>query len=291
MTSLITDKLSFQAKTIILVAVLVSFTIIAVARYHMLVNNISQMSIERTTDMMLVGYKNELKDIVDVMATTLAASTEGNSDEEQVRMTFRRLIKNSRFFPDKSGYYFIYKKGGTVFVHATQPDLEKKNLIDLKDPTGKQLIKELDTISQAGGGYVEYWWEKPNRGLQPKLSYARMIPGSLYWIGAGVYIDDIEEKKTTILSEIHHHTASFLRSLYLVLAAAFLVFALPLTWLLIRSIVKPIRELTEVADQFSRGRLDLKIPHLQKTDEVGKMAKALERLGMSIKIAMRKLKK
>jgi len=284
------EGLSFQVKTFFLVIVLVSFTVIAVARYHLLVNELTEMSIEQTTGMMLTGYKNELKDIVDVMAVTLSSSTQGIQDEEQTYTMFAKLIKQARFFPDKSGYYFIYKKGGTGFAHAAQPDLEKKNLINMKDPKGKMLIKELDEVSQAGGGFVEYWWEKPKRGLQPKLSYARMIPGGQYWIGAGVYIDDIQEKKETILTTIQTRTNSFLKELYIMLGSALVLFAIPLTWFLIVSIVKPIRELTIVAEQFSRGSLDLDIPHIGRGDEIGKMAEALERLGMSIKVAIARLK-
>ncbi len=67
-------------------------------------------------------------------------------------------------------------------MHAAQPELEGKNLINFKDPEGKLLIQELDAVAQ-GGGYVDYWWQKPGKGLRPKLSYARMIPNTGYWIG------------------------------------------------------------------------------------------------------------
>jgi methyl-accepting chemotaxis protein len=134
-------------------------------------------------------------------------------------------------------------------------------------------------------------WEKPNKGLQPKLSYARMMPGNRYWIGTGVYIDDIKAKKEAILTTTNQLTSSYLKTLYIALGAAVVFLALPLTWLLIRSIVKPVRELTTVADQFSRGRMDLTIPYIERGDEIGKLANALDRLGMSIKVAIRRLKK
>ena len=287
------ENLSFKVKTFVLVIVLVSFTVITGIRYHMLVKKISDISITQSTDIMLAGYKNELKDIVDMMAVTLASAVEGINveDEDQIQRIFKRLIQNARFFPDNSGYMFIYKIGGTVFVLPPKPDLEGKNIIDLKDATGKLLIEELDKVAHIGGGYVDYLWEKPNKGVQPKLSYARMIPGDRYWIGTGVYIDDIQEKKETILTTTNQLVSSFLRTLYTVLGAAVVLLALPLTWLLIRSIVKPVRELTTVADQFSRGKMDLEIPYIERNDEIGKLAKALNRLGMSIKMAISRLKK
>jgi len=285
------ENLSFKVKTFALVIVLISFALVTGARYQRLVTKLSTMSIQQTTDVMLEGYKNELKDVVDMEAVTLASAIEGVQDEHEIYRIFKKLINTARFFPDHSGYIFIYKKGGTVFVLPPKPELEGKNIIGLKDANGKQLIKELDTVAQKGGGFVRYLWDKPNKGVLPKLSYARMMPGGRFWLGTGVYIDDIQQKKEEILTSQHNLTNSFLKTLYISLAAAFVLLALPLTWLLIRSIVKPVRELTTIADQFSRGRMDLDIPYTGRHDEIGKMADALNRLGTSIKLAISRLKK
>lgn len=284
------ERFSFQTKTLALVVVLFSFTLVVVFRYHFLVGEISEVSVRESSDTILRGYKNELQDLVDVMAVALASAAQDAQNEEQVYASFSRLVRDVRFLPDRSGYYFIYKTGGRVFVHAAQPELETRNLFDLQDPKGKYVIRELDQVARAGGGYVEYWWEKPGKGVLPKLSYARLIPGGRYWIGAGVYIEDIQERKEAIQADMDGRTRSFLRKLYVMLALALFFFALPLTWLLIVSIVKPIRELTAVADEFSRGSIDLVIPHAGRNDEIGKLAKALERLGMSIKVAISRLR-
>ncbi|MDK9706575.1 MAG: cache domain-containing protein [Desulforhopalus sp.] len=285
------NNLSFSVKTIGLVVVLASFTAITGVRYHLLVQKITDSSVDQSTDIMLTGYKSELKDVVDMMAVTLASAVKGIDDEKQIYQKFKTLVQDARFFPDKSGYIFIYKKGGTVFVLPPQPEKEGKNLIDFKDPNGKLLIKELDTVAQAGGGFVDYMWEKPKKGLQPKLSYARMMPGNQFWIGTGVYIDDIQEQKEKILTTTKQLTSDFLETLYLVLGTAVLFLLMPMTWLLIRSIVKPVRDLTDFADQFSRGKIDIVIPYTTRKDEIGKLANALNRLGMSIKVAITRLKK
>ncbi len=282
-------NLSFQIKTLLLAVVLMGFTFVTGGAYHFLVGKISDMGVMQATEIMLQGYKNELKDIVDVMAVALASVTKDVQDEKKVYEAFQIQIREARFLPDRSGYYFIYKVGGTVFVHAAQPELEGKNLINFKDPEGKLLIQELDAVAR-GGGYVDYWWQKPGKGLRPKLSYARMIPGTGYWIGTGVYVDDIEEKKTAILTTMKKVTDEFLLRLLFGCVTAFFVIAMPLTWLLVHSIVQPIRELTRVADDFSRGKLDLPIPALQRRDEIGNLAKSFERLGTSTKLAMDRLK-
>jgi HAMP domain-containing protein len=54
--------------------------------------------------------------------------------------------------------------------------------------------------------------------------------------------------------------------------------------------VTPIAQLTTVADEFSRGKMDLAIPDLDRRDEIGNLARSFERLGTSTRLAMERLK-
>jgi len=282
--------MSISKKIAALVAVLVVFTTLTAAGYHLLVGRVRDMATLQTTEMLLQDYRNELKDLVDAMAPTLAAAAAGVTDERETHRIFTGLVKNARFFPDHSGYYFVYKAGGTVFVLPTLPDLEGQNLLAKVDPKGTEFIRKLDQVAQAGGGYVEYWFDKPGRGVLPKLSYARMIPGTSFWMGTGVYVDDVQERQARILGDIHEATGAFLWKLYLAVGNFFLVIVIPLVVFLVMSIIRPLRQLTAVADSYSQGRLDLKVPGLGRKDEIGSLARALARLGTSMKKAMELLK-
>ena len=282
--------MSITRKILALVAVLVAFTALTAAGYHRLVARVRDMAIARTSEMLLQDYRNELKDLVDGMAPTLAAAAEGVTDERELHRIFTGLVKGARFFPDHSGYYFIYRTGGTVFVLPTLPDLEGQNILDRHDPKGTPFIRKLDQVAQAGGGYVEYWFDKPGRGVLPKLSYARMIPGTTYWVGTGVYVDDVAARQQQILDDVRETTSAFLWRLYLAVGNGFLVVVIPLVVFLVTSVVRPLRQLTAVAESYSVGELDLKIPGLERTDEIGSLAKALARLGTSMRKAMQLLK-
>ena len=284
-------NLGISKKIYTLVAVLVLFTLLTGASYHLLVGMVRDSAVDQTTAIMMQDYRDQLKNLVDAMAPTLAASIEGVKDEQQIYSNFSGLVKNSRFFSDNSGYYFIYKTGGTVFVLPTLPDLEGKNIIDKQDQKGNLFIRQLDQVAQTGGGYVEYWFNKPGQGVQPKLSYAKMVPGTNYWVGTGVYIDDVQIRQNQILSDIRSTTSSFLMKLYLAVGNSFLVIVVPLVLLLTMTITKPLRELTEVADRYSKGQLNLKVPGMDRRDEIGNLAHALERLGISIQKAMERLQK
>ena len=58
-----------------------------------------------------------------------------------------------------------------------------------------------------------------------------------------------------------------------------------------RSLTAPIRELTDIADKYSQGQLDLKISGLERNDEIGQLSQAIERLGTSIRMAISRLQK
>jgi methyl-accepting chemotaxis protein len=56
-------------------------------------------------------------------------------------------------------------------------------------------------------------------------------------------------------------------------------------------IARPIKHLTEIADGISKGKFSgEKIVEDQRGDEIGSLARAIERMGRSIQIAFRKLK-
>lgn len=69
-----------------------------------------------------------------------------------------------------------------------------KNMLDLTDANGIKIVQEFIRLAQSKGGFVEY--VMPGIGNQrsaPKLSYARGVSGWQWFIGTGMYIDDIEK--------------------------------------------------------------------------------------------------
>ena len=61
------------------------------------------------------------------------------------------------------------------------------------------------------------------------------------------------------------------------------------SYLLAQRLTRPIRSLTRIADEISRGNLKASIPEAARSDEIGALARAVDRLGASIKAAMARL--
>jgi len=72
------------------------------------------------------------------------------------------------------------------------------------------------------------------------------------------------------------------------IAAAILGVAL--AWWVIRSVTRPVRRLVEVADNISMGDLDMPI-EVTSRDEIGELQESIERMRVSLKTALERLKK
>ena len=92
-------------------------------------------------------------------------------------------------------YIFIYNFDGTLVHHPIAKKDIGKNLIDIKDISGKAVVKELIDISKKDlGGYVEYQWNNPKiNQISEKISYAKSYKEWKWTIGKGVYLDEIDE--------------------------------------------------------------------------------------------------
>jgi cytochrome c len=96
--------------------------------------------------------------------------------------------KSNKAWQNKDLYVFAYTMEGVNVAHGANERLIGKNLIDLKDPAGKFLIRELRDTAAKGGGWVEYEWPHPQtKKIEQKVSYVRKFVNFEGFIGVGVY--------------------------------------------------------------------------------------------------------
>ncbi len=99
--------------------------------------------------------------------------------------------KDSEWYKGET-YIFVYDMNGISLMHPVNPELEGKNLTNMKDANGKLWMQEfIETAKTRGSGWVDYTWSKPGED-QPsnKISYikkARMPDGEMVILGAGIY--------------------------------------------------------------------------------------------------------
>ena len=103
--------------------------------------------------------------------------------------------------PFKSGpiYLFVFTPEGYVIFHGADPWREGRTVLDNTDFQGRPFVREVIATAQAGGGFVEYFWDDPTvQGDEdtgtPKVSYAvshrsdlPIYQGVEFIVGAGFY--------------------------------------------------------------------------------------------------------
>lgn len=97
-------------------------------------------------------------------------------------------------FMAKNAYVFVVDPDGLGLVNPGFPILEGRNLIEWRDTTGRQPIREFVAVARASGaGWVDYMWPKPGESMSTqKSAYVRKAKFGTSWlaVGCGVYLAD-----------------------------------------------------------------------------------------------------
>ncbi len=140
----------------------------------------------------LASNKNIAKICVSNAAAGLGAIAGDFGDNEEFIDLIRSFVEPIRFYPDRLGYFYVYGYDCVNIAHPVQPELVGKDLCDYQDAKGEYVIRKLSEAAQSGGGFVEYYWAKPDeKGEYKKLGYVEPIPNTDYFIGTGVYLPEM----------------------------------------------------------------------------------------------------
>ncbi len=97
-------------------------------------------------------------------------------------------------------YFFVYDLQGKNLMHPRLPELEGKNHWDMHDSSGSPIIQKLVKQAMAGGGFVDYMWNRPSTGREErKLGYVEVVPEFGWMIGTGLYVDHLKETQELVL--------------------------------------------------------------------------------------------
>lgn len=107
-----------------------------------------------------------------------------------------------------------------------------QNMYNVEDVNGVKIVQELIATAQAGGGYVEYVLPKfEGQRPAPKISYVQGIPAWEWYVGAGLYIDAIEQDIAALQAARQQEFRTEVRNIILVTSAVIALALLMLYWL------------------------------------------------------------
>lgn len=265
-------NIALRERFIILLVLFAFFVGGVTATFYFGMLNLASNNILAAQQIMLQGQKEKLLISTKALAHAISASIKNINDNTSRINLIRQMVDRFRYEQDNSGYYFVYE-GTTNIALPPAKDKQGKDLGNAKDKNGVSYVREMARKAQEGGGFVEYIFPKPKHGDQPKLAYAVMIPDTSFWIGTGVYLDNIEKSKATIHTENMDRIESLLWRILIGISIG-LVVLIGACLLIIRSVATPIRQATEAATRCAAGDLNTKLIVIGR-DEIARMQTAI----------------
>jgi diguanylate cyclase (GGDEF)-like protein len=130
----------------------------------------------------------------------IGVSSSPDTSKKQVQKELLSDIENLRFDLKGENYLFLGMWNGV----ALTPPSKGKNMLHIQDVNGKFIVKELIETAKSGGGFVEYVMpDLEGKRTQNKLSYVQGIPEWEWYVGAGIYTDDIDAQIEEKTKELH----------------------------------------------------------------------------------------
>ena len=248
-------NLSVIWKLWLLIGVTSFFGLVVLVTAAVVVKDVEEMAVGRLGEKMMAGHEEKIKSVVDATLATWGVGLQQCTTDEERIAYIRRMNEPIRYLENKSGYLFVYERGGTVVDLPVKPEMVGKNMWDNQDPNGVKFIQELEQTAMSGGGFVSYVFAKPGSSTpQPKVSYAARVPGTDFWAGSGVYVDDVQEEQAVVAAEVGGKARKGAMTGLIIVLLVFAGGVVPLSIYISRLVVGPLREIAASAGAPARRR-------------------------------------
>ena len=200
--------------------------------------------------------RNLVHTAVSLVAHHHARAQRGEISQEEAKKAAMDEIRALRF--GNKDYFWINDMQPRMLMHPFKPEMDGTDVSGFTDPNGVQLFVEaVRTVKASGAGVIHYAWPKP--GAEAPVEKVSYVEGFAPWgwvVGSGIYVDDVR--------------AAFYTSLRASVIQLLVVLALLLgaSWLISRSITRPIQRALGVAEDMAQGRLDGDL-QVDGSDETG----------------------
>jgi methyl-accepting chemotaxis protein len=206
------------------------------------------------------------------------AVTAGEITVEEGQKRAISQLKGLRY--DGKEYFWINDMQPRMIMHPTKPEMDGKDIGEIKDPNGKTLFIDMVNLVKANGsGFVSYDWPRPGSDKPvPKISFVKGYQPWGWIIGSGIYVDDIDE---IVKGQIWKLLIVFLVTTLLMVA---------MTKSLLNNIVGSLRKASNQLNRIAQGNYSDAI-EVQRADEVGLLMYAMKamqiRMGFEVSDARR----
>jgi PAS domain S-box-containing protein len=127
-----------------------------------------------------------------------------SKSDVEIKKLIKDALRPMRFNYDR-GYYFIASMAGECILYPIRPRLEGTSIINLQDSRGEYSIKkEIALMEIKDEGVIVDYWPKPKSDSKKdfkKITFIKKFAPYDWYVGTGVYVDDIEDELKKRLME------------------------------------------------------------------------------------------
>jgi HAMP domain-containing protein len=193
----------------------------------------------------------------------------------------------------ETGYTAVHDNRGINYFHVN-PQIVGMDLHELA-PKLPAFWKILEA-SLKGPAWGYYDWKDADGKIRPKYMYLTPVRDTDLIVAATTYIDEFSKPAKALEIRMKSIESRYLETyelkiqLFYLIIIGVLVILLMVIFFYSRSIIRPIRQLSEVADKISMGELDTPI-QIKASGEIGGLVESIERMQTSVKAAIERLQK
>ncbi|MDX2322154.1 MAG: cache domain-containing protein [Moritella sp.] len=144
----------------------------------------------------LDGHKRNMKSVIDLAEAYVASSlAESQSNKLTSQQAYAKLYEGLRSFTyGKGSYVWIADQQSTILSHP-DPYFYGMDASDLRDANGELVFPTVILKARSqGAGFYQYPWRRLGESIDvEKISYVKYFPEWDFFIGTGIYIDDIKQ--------------------------------------------------------------------------------------------------
>ena len=242
-----------------------------------------EAELDRLERELLDTHKAGLKNLVESARDVMMEAKNNAWSEEEAKTEARERMRSIIF--DETNYVFVYDEDLNNLAYAPDPSKE--------GPTkNADTRKVLSSIYQAAenNDFYQYDWTNPATGnVEPKVSYAMIIPEWDWMVGAGVYVTDIQAVLAETKQEIDEAMARAL-SFILMVTVVVIAGAVVIGMLVGRTVTGPIRQVSDMMREIADGDGDLRhrLPE-DGTDELAVLGKRFNHFIVKIQDTVREV--
>lgn len=262
--------------SILLSLVLGSYNIITLIRHN-------REELDKFEENLIVAYdqmvRSEVSTAISVLNYAYQEQEAGNLSTAEAKGLAKRLVRELRY--GDNGCFWIDNLNYELIVHPMIPENEGLNRLDLTDPAGAELVKEIiKGVKENNGTYTETMWEKPEDlgtgKLTRKRVYSQLFEPWGWIVSTANYMDQIKKRVEVRAEEARESLIKdIFRAVFLTLFT--LLLTTVLAFFFSQKISLPIKNLKNRLGKEAADILNAEI-EVVSSDEFNQLSKIINRV-------------